>query len=126
MNTLLVVGTRIVILALIFYGIGIFIEQKKRLVTNYVLFALTIGILLDITATAFMIIGSSNSPFTLHGVIGYSALAVMLIDTSLIWRFHLTKGATEKVGKSLHIYSRYAFSWWVIAFITGGLLVAFK
>jgi hypothetical protein len=126
MNTLLVVGTRIVILALISYGIGIFIEQRKRVVTNYVLFALTIGILLDVTATAFMIIGSPNSPFTLHGVIGYSALAAMLIDTTLIWRFRLTKGATEKVGKSLHLYSRYAFSWWVIAFITGGLLVAFK
>ena len=126
MNTILVIGTRIVILALISYAIGIVIEQRKRIVTNTVLWALSMGILLDIAATAFMIIGSPNSPFTLHGVLGYSALAAMLIDTSLIWCFRITKGATEKVGKSLHLYSRYAFSWWVIAFITGALLVAFK
>ncbi len=126
MNTILAIGTKIVIIALLSYAIGIFIEQRKRLVTNGVLIALTLGILLDVAATAFMIIGSPNSPFTLHGFLGYSALAAMLIDTTLIWRFRLTNGATEKVGKSLHMYSRYAFSWWVIAFITGALLVVFK
>ncbi|MBC8183400.1 hypothetical protein H8E88_20100 [candidate division KSB1 bacterium] len=126
MNTILAIGTKIVIVALISYAIGIFIEQRKRLVTNGVLITLTVGIILDVIATVFMIIGSPSSPFTLHGFLGYSALAAMLIDTSLIWRFRITNGTTEKVGKSLHLYSRYAFSWWVIAFITGALLVVFK
>jgi hypothetical protein len=126
MNPTLIAGTRIGVLALIFYSIGIITEQRKHHITNLVLIALTIGIILDITATAFMIIGSPNSPFTLHGFLGYSALLAMLIDTIFVWRFRVANGNDSEVSKSLHFYSRYAYSWWVIAFISGSLLVFLK
>jgi hypothetical protein len=73
-----------------------------------------------------MIIGSSNTPFTLHGWLGYSSLTAMLIDTVLIWRHRLKDGAKAMVSSSLHLYSRIAYIWWILAFITGGLLVLFK
>ena len=126
MNPTLTAGTRIVVLALIFYSIGILTEQRKHRVTNLVLIALTIGIATDITATAFMILGSPNSPFTLHGFLGYSALAAMLIDTISIWRFRLKNGGNTSVSKKLHLYSRYAYIWWVVAFVSGSLLVILK
>jgi hypothetical protein len=126
MNPTLIAGTRIVVLALIFYSIGIITEQHKRHITNLALITLTIGIMLDITATAFMIIGSPNSPFTLHGFLGYSALIAMLIDTILVWRFRLANGNDIEVSKPLHLYSRYAYGWWVIAFVSGSLLVVLK
>ena len=126
MNPTLTAGTRIVVLALIFYSIGILTEQRKHRVTNLVLIALTIGIVTDITATAFMILGSPNSPFTLHGFLGYSALAAMLIDTISIWRFRLKNGGNASVSKKLHLYSRYAYIWWVVAFVSGSLLVILK
>lgn len=125
MNAALMTGTRVVVLALISYSIGIFLEQKKQKVTSAVLVFLSLGIVLDITATAFMIIGSSNSPFTLHGFLGYSALGAMLLDTIFVWRHRLNNGLNV-VSKNLHLYSRYAYLWWVIAFITGSLLVIFK
>jgi hypothetical protein len=87
---------------------------------------LTIGIILDVTATVFMIIGSTNSAFSLHGILGYSSLAGMLADTILIWRFHVTSKPGSAVPKGLHLYSRFAYAWWVIAFITGLMLVVFK
>jgi hypothetical protein len=87
---------------------------------------LTIGLALDITATTLMITGSPNSPFTFHGFIGYSALAVMIIETFIIWKNYLANGMNSKVPRTAHMYSRYAYSWWVIAYITGGLLVALK
>ena len=83
----------------------------------------TIGIILDIVATTFMIVGSPNSPFTFHGFLGYSALGVMLVDVILIWRLKLAQGVDADVPRTLHLYSRYAYGWWVIAFITGGLMV---
>lgn len=126
MNLTLIIGTRIVILALIFYSIGIFLEQRKRYATNSVLISLTIGIILDITATIFMIIGSPNSPFSMHGFLGYSSLTAMFIDIVLIWRFRLNNDASTLIKKSLHIYSRYAYIWWLIAFVTGALLVFVK
>jgi len=139
MNSTLTAGTRIVVLALLFYSIGVLTEQRRRLITNAVLISLTLGILFDITATAFMIIGSPNSPFTLHGFLGYSALAAMLADTILVWRFRLRHGAAGanpdtvahqnpgfRVPRGLHLYSRYAYLWWVVAFISGSMIVILK
>ena len=125
MNTYLLIGTTVVIFALISYSIGIITEQRKHLITKTVLIFVSIGITLDVTATTFMIIGSPNSPFSLHGFLGYSSLTGMLVDVILIWRFRI-KNSDKRVPKSLHFYSRYAYLWWVLAFITGGLLVAFK
>lgn len=125
MNTYLIIGTTVVVFALIAYSIGILTEQRKHLITKTVLIFVSIGIFLDLTATTFMIIGSPNSPFSLHGFLGYSSLTGMTIDVILIWKFHLMN-PSMKVPKSLHLYSRYAYAWWVMAFITGGLLVALK
>ncbi len=126
MNIFLSYGTKIVILALIAYSIAILTEQKTHRVSNRVLIFITLGIILDITATVFMIMGSGNTLFTLHGFIGYSSLSAMLVDTVFIWNHRLKSGATEKVSKRLHLYSRYAYIWWIIAFITSGLLVLFQ
>lgn len=120
------IGAIIVIFALISYSIAIITEQRKHLVSKFVLQFLTIGLVLDITATTFMIIGSSNGPFTLHGILGYSSLAAMMLDTFLVWRFYLGNERLTTVPKHLHLYSRYAYTWWVIAFITGLMLVIFK
>ena len=126
MNIFISYGTKIVVLALIAYSIAILTEQKTHRVSNRVLMFLTLGIILDIAATTFMILGSGNTPFTLHGFIGYSSLGAMLIDTVLIWKHRLKSSVPEEVPKGLHLYSRYAYIWWIIAFITGGLLVMLK
>ncbi len=123
MNKLLMVGTTVVFFALLFYTIGIFTEQKHKKVLPKVLLFLTLGIIADIIATGFMIAGSSKGFFTLHGIIGYSSLLGMLIDNVLIWRLNIRLGMNTEVPDGIHIYSRYAWIWWVIAFITGGLLV---
>lgn len=120
------IGAGIVIFALLSYSLSILTEQRKKLVTPFVLRFLTIGIILDITATTFMIIGSTKSAFSLHGILGYSSLAAMLIDTILIWRFHLATQSGTTVPVRLHLYSRFAYSWWVIAFFTGLMLVVLR
>ena len=120
------IGAGIVTFALIAYSIAIISEQRKKKVSIKVLTFLTIGVILDITATVFMIIGSSNTPFTFHGFLGYSALTVMMIDVIRIWFIYKQKGINAAVPKVLHLYSRFAFGWWVIAYITGALLVMMK
>ena len=122
MNTLSITGATIVTLALISYSIGIISEQVKRKIIPRVLIFITVGVVLDVTATIFMILGSKNSPFTIHGFVGYSALFVMLIEVVKIWRTYNKSGIRAEVPKGLHIYSRYAYIWWVIAYITGSLI----
>jgi len=126
MNFYVQTGTIIVVFALISYSIAIITEQRKRKIINSVLFFLTLGVLLDITATTFMIIGSSKGPLTLHGILGYSSLSGMAIDAILIWRLKIKNGIGVIVPKGLHLFSGLAYLWWVLAFITGGLLVALR
>jgi hypothetical protein len=124
MKTASIIGSMIVTLALVFYSIGFAKESKAKLISSGVLFFYTMGVSLDITATIFMIIGSSKGLVTIHGMIGYSSLLGMLVDTILLWRYNIRYGAGQLVSKSLHFYSRISFIWWIIAYITGGLLVA--
>jgi len=120
------IGAVIVTLALISYSIGVITEQKKHQVVKKVLIFITAGIILDITATAFMIAGSTNSPFTFHGFLGYSALLAMLIDAVFIWNYYKQNGSDKAVSKKLHRYTLVAYLWWVIAYITGSMLVMVK
>ena len=124
MNSILVTGTIIVTCALIFYSISVISEQRKKTLTPLILATRTIGVVLDITATAFMIAGSRNIPFTFHGLLGYSALAAMLIDTILVWRY-AKKQNLRPVSPGLKLYTRIAYLWWVMAYLAGGLIAAF-
>jgi len=121
-SPILMAGTLIVNLALVFYTIGIVLEQRSHRITKRVLIFLTAGVTFDIIATACMITGSSKGPFTAHGFLGYSSLAAMLLETFFAWRYRL-KAGEALVPDWLHRYSRLAYSWWVIAYITGALLV---
>lgn len=124
MKTVSMIASFVVTLALVFYSIGFSKESQRKLVTGRVLLFYTIGVCFDISATILMIIGSSKGMVTPHGMIGYSSLLGMLTDTFLLWRHNLKHGPETEVKRGLHIYSRIAFTWWIIAYITGGLLVA--
>jgi len=121
MNPILRWAVLIVHLALLSYTVGIVLEQRGRRATRAVVAWLTAGVIFDVVATAGMILGSENV-LTLHGVLGYSALLAMLVDTIRIWRYRLAQGEAE-VPRALHLYSRFAYAWWVIAYVTGATLV---
>lgn len=120
------IGSFVVTFALVFYSIGFAKEQRRKQVTSRVLFFYTLGISFDISATILMILGSSRGMLTIHGFIGYSSLMGMIADTFLLWIHNMNKGSGEEVSKPLHLYSRIAYTWWIIAYITGGVLVAIR
>ncbi|MDR3577505.1 MAG: hypothetical protein P4L50_26885 [Anaerolineaceae bacterium] len=124
MNSTLLTGMVIVTGALIFYTVAVLTEQRKKVLYPFILATLTIGIILDVTATACMIAGSRNIPFTVHGVIGYSALAAMLVDTILTWRHWRSEKRIQPVSRGLLLYTRFAYIWWVIAYLAGGLIAS--
>lgn len=122
MGPLLVAGTTIVNLALICYTIGVFTQQRRHRITRRVVIFLTLGVIFDLIATGCMIAGSSRGPFTAHGLLGFSSLAAMLLETSFAWRHRLQHGE-GRVLPWLHQYSRLAYGWWVLAYLTGAFLV---
>jgi len=121
-NPFLRAAVVIVHLALICYTVGVVNEQRLRRVTRAVAAWLTFGVVFDVVATMGMILGTDRGAFTLHGVLGYSALAAMLIDTVRMRRHRRQLGDAE-VPRSLHLYSRAAYLWWVVAYVTGATLV---
>lgn len=122
MDPILMTGVITVQLALISYGVGIVSEQRSHRVTARTLNWLRLGVVLDIVATSLMIAGSSRGPFTLHGLLGFSSLAAMILETSLAWRHHARQGDALVPGW-LHTYSRVAYGWWIAAYFTGAYLV---
>lgn len=120
------IGSGVVTLALISYSLGFVIGQRNKLVQSKILMFFTVGVLLDVSATILMILGSTTNGLTLHGVIGYSSLLGMGIETFLLWRHSIINGTGSIISDRLNIFSRITYSWWVVAFITGGLLVVFK
>lgn len=122
MQPITIFAVTVVNLALVAYGVGIVAEQRSHRVTARALFWLRLGVVLDVVATTAMILGSSSGPFTAHGFVGYSALAVMVVETSLAWR-HRSRQGDGEVPRWLHLYSRFAYGWWVVAYFTGAWLV---
>ena len=111
-----------VTLALTLYTIGTVKQQRSRRSTLAVRSWLTTGVVFDIVATALMIVASKSLSPTLHGVLGYSALVLMLTDTILLWR-HARRAGKAHVSRGLHVYSRVAYGYWVVAYFTGAALV---
>ncbi|MCG6189464.1 hypothetical protein [Maribellus maritimus] len=126
MNSISITGAFIITLSLLSYGIGSISLQRFRMVSPGVLWFLTLGVVLDIVATIFMIVGAKNPGFTLHGFLGYSALLVMLIDVIFIWQIYYRENINAHVGKKLLTYSKIAYGWWIVAYITGSLLIIWR
>ena len=122
MKPLVMIGTILVHLALISYGIGIVTEQTKHRITQFILVFLALGLIFDLSATVCMVIGAGRGFLTKHSALGYSCLLAMAIDSILVLR-HRLKHGDQQVPYALHLYSRYAYLWWVMgAWVTGGFL----
>lgn len=123
MNPISLISAIIITFALFSYGIGSITLQRFKMVSPGVLLFLSLGLILNIVATRFMIIGASAAPLRLHDLLGYSALLTMLIDVFLIWRWVVKKKINAIANKHLLTYSKFAYGWWVLAYLTGSLLI---
>lgn len=125
-NQFLIAGMTIVLFAFVSYSTAISFEVKNRKASNALLGFFTAGVILDVSSTVCMILGSRHMAITPHGLLGYSALAGMIIDAVLLWKHRVQKGDNLTLSRPVHLYSRLAYAWWIIAFIAGALLVMIK
>ena len=126
MAKITVVGIFFVHLALIFYTLFIIYESKKKKTTKSVLVLITIAVMFDIVATTCMMIGTTRTYFTFHGIMGYLGLLLMLVDAILLWRHKLKYGMETLLNKSLNLFSKLAYAWWIVAYITGVIVSIFR
>jgi len=122
MNPIRMAAVATVTLALILYTVGALAEQRSRRAGGAARRFLTLGLTFDVIATALMVAATGSFSPTLHGWLGYSALTLMLVDVVLIWR-HWRSRASAAIPWGLHLYTRIAYAYWVIAYFTGAALV---
>ena len=126
MAKITVVGIFFVHLALILYTLFIIYESKQQKTTKSVLFLITLAVFFDIVATACMMIGTTRTYFTFHGIMGYIGLFLMMVDAVLLWKYKLKHGLDAMISKSLNLFSKIAYAWWIVAYITGVLVSIFR
>lgn len=118
MNPIRLAAVSTVTIALILYTIGTVQESRAKRSTAGVRGFLTAGLAFDTLATALMVVATGSFAPSLHGWLGYSALAFMAIDVWFMWKL---TGNVIPPGK--HLYARLAYAYWVIAYFAGAALV---
>ena len=121
MNPVILFGVVTVNAALVAYTIGFAAEQRRARVTSLVLGSFTVALLFDLVATTCMTLGSRKPWYTLHGIVGFTALAAMLVAVPLLWRAG-RRGPEAPVSAGLHLFLRVAYAAWVVAYFAGAML----
>ena len=122
MPSIIVAGVILIHTALILYSVFFYKERKYKRATNGLLIFITLAVSFDISATVCMMIGAKEMFFTLHGMLGYTALLIMIIDAILIWKHKIKFGSETQFSNNLNRYSMFAYIVWIVAFATGEYL----
>ncbi|NVO19046.1 MAG: hypothetical protein HXX13_05065 [Bacteroidetes bacterium] len=125
MKPILIAGISIVNLALISYSVAIITQSRKKILSRTVLVFLSLGVVFDISATVCMVIGSGHF-ITVHGIIGYTSLIAMVSDTFISYSVAFKKGADTILSAKFLRNSKLAYFYWVLAYITGAMIVMMK
>jgi EamA domain-containing membrane protein RarD len=122
MSFIILAGVVLIHIAAVLYTIFIFKEFKYKRAAHGVTRFITAAVIFDVAATSCMMIGTTETYFTMHGILGYTALTIMIIDAILIWKHRAKHGSETPFSKNLHRVSKYGYMLWVLAFATGEYL----
>jgi uncharacterized protein YxeA len=122
MSYVIIVGVILIHIAFIMYSVFIYKEHKYKRATTGLLIFITAAVTFDISATVCMMIGTAEKYFSLHGILGYTALGVMVIDAIFIWKHKNKFGSEVPFSKTLNRNSKLGYILWLIAFFTGEML----
>lgn len=122
MSHVIIAGVILIHIALVLYTVFIFKEHKYKRATKGLVGFITAAVMFDISATVCMMIGTAEQYFTLHGILGYTALTVMIIDAIFIWKHRLRHGSEVPFSDTLNRNSKLGYILWLIAFFTGEML----
>ena len=122
METRILAGTVFITLAMIVFSAAVYKERKKRLITNLIARLLMAGTVFDVTATTLMSLGAKSSPFTLHGILGYTGMGAMVLITIFYWKTLSVNGTNQPVSQRFHTAMGYVYLLWMVTFITGAMI----
>jgi len=123
MNVFAVIGSFIMTMAFLAYGVGSITLSRFRIISSVVLIFYTIGLFFEISAMVLMIESSFTGSVSWHSSVGMVAFAIMLANTVMVWSLYIRKGLDTPVKTWLIHYTRTAYFLWVVAYLFGISLV---
>ncbi len=123
MNVFAVIGSFIMTLAFLSYGVGSITLSRFRIVSSVVIIAYTIGLFFELSAMVLMIKSSFTGAISWHGTLGMIAFAILFVNTAMVWSVYIRRGLDAPVKTWLLHYTRTAYLIWVLAYLLGISLV---
>lgn len=122
MDSLTIISTTLITLALVFYSLGVWTERFSKYLKRWHVAAFWTGFLFDVSGTWAMS-RMSQQPFNileLHTLTGQIALWLMLIHA--IWASVVVAKGSEETRKKFHRYSLVVWLIWLIPYF-GGMIM---
>ena len=126
MSYVIISGVILIHIALVLYTVFIIKEHKYKRATKGLLVFITLAVTFDVSATVCMMIGTEKEFFTTHGILGYTALSVMVADAIFIWKHKSRHGSETPFSKALSRGSKFGYGLWLVAFFTGEYIAIMK
>ena len=123
MSPVILSGIVAINVALLAYTAGIVAVHRHRRASPFVLRVFGLGLALDLVATGCMVAGSHRGWFTPHGIVGYVALAVMVVVVVLLWGLS-RQGRDAEIPERLEVFLRAAYAGWLVAYAIGVIMAA--
>ena len=123
MSNTLILASSSMILALIFYTLGVWGERLSGTIKKKHLVCFLMGFILDTTGTVLMrqiAEVSGGSRFGLHQITGGLAVGLMLIH--LLWATWVYLKGDEKAKRNFNKFSLIVWVIWLVSFVLGLLV----
>jgi len=124
MTPILMIAIGSMLLAATLYTIAVFGERKAGTLNVRHLALFWLGLIFDTTGTTLMAQIAGGWKWDLHGVVGLAAVVLMLIHSA--WATIALVFKQEAVLKSFKRFSVHVWALWMVALISGIVMVALK
>lgn len=125
MNPHILIGSVILSLSLLSFGLGSITLQRFKVIGRSVLLFLSLGFVMDITAVVLMLNGSPDYLFSVYAVLHYFAALIMLIYVTWVWKVFIKGRLNIRISEGLHWFAKFAYGVWVIAYLVSSFLIIF-
>jgi uncharacterized repeat protein (TIGR03987 family) len=124
MSAILISAIAAMLAAATLYTIAVFAERSAATLKPWHLALFWLGLVFDTTGTTLMADIAGGWKWDVHGVVGLTAVALMLIHSA--WATIALLLRQESVLRSFHTFSIHVWALWMAALVSGVVLVAIK
>lgn len=109
-----------IVLALIFYSIGVWSEKAQGILKKWHVGVFWVGFACDTAGTMLMSQMAGAAPDVFHAITG--VIAILLMAFHAVWATIVVLRKKEKMLRSFHKFSIFVWIIWLVPFISGMIM----